>query len=84
MLKNVELGDVFRLLGDTKLWIVVLSGNETFNLIQLNKYGCIGSDQISWFKDSVSDSELFRVLSEEGFIHIGNVYIDDSFVKNYL
>ena len=83
-MRNINLGDTYRLLGDTKLWLVTGNGDGEYNLSQLNEYGWVDPECPTWYKNYVAPSVLFDTLSNEGFIYLGNVYENDAFVSQYI
>lgn len=82
MYRDVITGDTFRILGTNDLWVATyLEGS--YNLLKINSSGWIELSSPKFFKGFDTMEGLQNKL-DGGFIYVGNVYRDDSFVKNYL
>lgn len=82
MYREIITGDTFRLLGTNDLWVATyLEGS--YNLLKINSSGWIELSSPKFFKGFDTMKDLQSKL-DGGFIYVGNVYRDDSFVKNYL
>lgn len=82
MYREIITGDTFRLLGTNDLWVATyLEGS--YNLLKINSSGWIELTSPKFFKGFDTMESLQNKL-DGGFIYVGNVYRDDSFVKEYL
>lgn len=82
MYRDIITGDTFRVLGTNDLWVATyLEGS--YNLLKINSSGWIELSSPKFFKGFDTMEGLQNKL-DGGFIYVGNVYRDDSFVKNYL
>ena len=82
MYREIITGDTFRLLGTNDLWVATyLEGS--YNLLKINSSGWIELASPKFFKGFATMNDLQNEL-DGGFIYVGNVYRDDSFVKEYL
>ena len=82
MYREIITGDTFRILGGSELWVATYIEGK-YNLLKLNEYGWIELGSKKFFEGFDSMSEL-QDHTDGGFIHLGNVYQDDTFVKDYL
>lgn len=82
MYREIITGDTFRLLGTNDLWVATyLEGS--YNLLKINSSGWIELTSPKFFNGFATMNDLQNEL-DGGFIYVGNVYRDDSFVKEYL
>jgi hypothetical protein len=82
MYREIITGDTFRILGTNDLWVATyLEGS--YNLLKINSSGWIELTSPKFFNGFDTMEGLQNKL-DGGFIYVGNVYRDDSFVKNYL
>lgn len=82
MYREIITGDTFRLLGTNDLWVATyLEGR--YNLLKINSSGWIELTSPKFFIGFDTMKGLQNEL-DGGFIYVGNVYRDDSFVKEYL
>ena len=82
MYRDIITGDTFRVLGTNDLWVATyLEGS--YNLLKINSSGWIELSSPKFFKGFDTMIDLQNEL-DGGFIYVGNVYRDDSFVKEYL
>lgn len=82
MYREIITGDTFRILGGTDLWVATYI-EGSYNLLKLNEEGWIELGSRKFFEGFSTIEELQKEV-DGGFIYLGNVYRDDTFVKNYL
>lgn len=82
MYREIIIGDTFRILGGTDLWVATYI-EGSYNLLKINKSGWIELDSRKFFGGFSTMKELQKEV-DGGFIYLGNVYRDDTFVKKYL
>lgn len=82
MYRDIITGDTFRVLGTNDLWVATYL-ESSYNLLKINSSGWIELSSPKFFAGFDTMEGLQNKL-DGGFIYVGNVYRDDSFVKNYL
>lgn len=81
--KLITSGSTFRLLGDSILWVITYMDGG-YNMYPLNNKGWLDIDSTPWFNQSREKEYMSNFISTEGFIYMGNVFIDDKFAAEYI